>query len=89
MATFGQLLTDARRRRGLAQNAVARATRINVGTVNRLERDQRMPASRAQVLKLATALNLTALQTDQLLHAAGMTCKGCPAARYFTEGNAP
>lgn len=74
--TFGSLLRGYRTRAGLAQNALARATGINVGTVNRLERDQRLPASRQQVLALAEALGLSTAETNRLLDAAGLTAEG-------------
>lgn len=74
--TFGTLLRGYRLRAGLAQNALARTTGINVGTVNRLERDQRLPASRQQVLALAEALGLTMAETNRLLDAAGLTAEG-------------
>jgi transcriptional regulator with XRE-family HTH domain len=74
--TFGALLHAFRLRTGLAQNALARATGINVGTVNRLERDQRLPASRQQVLDLAAALALSMAETNRLLHAAGLPAEG-------------
>jgi transcriptional regulator with XRE-family HTH domain len=74
--TLGALLHAFRLRSGLAQNALARATGINVGTVNRLERDQRLPASRQQVLDLAAALALNMAETNRLLHAAGLPAEG-------------
>ncbi|HWE61031.1 MAG TPA: helix-turn-helix transcriptional regulator [Chloroflexota bacterium] len=74
--TFGTLLQRYRLRAGLAQNAVARVTGINVGTVNRLERDQRLPATRQQVLALASALALSVAETNRLLNAAGLPAEG-------------
>lgn len=74
--TFGTLLQRYRVRAGLAQNALARMTTINVGTVNRLERDQRLPASRRQVLAIADALALTAAETNRMLDAAGLPAEG-------------
>jgi transcriptional regulator with XRE-family HTH domain len=74
--TFGTLLRGYRTRAALAQNALARTTGINVGTVNRLERDQRLPASRQQVLALTEALGLTMAETNRLLDAAGLTAEG-------------
>jgi transcriptional regulator with XRE-family HTH domain len=74
--SFGTLLRHFRLRAGLAQNALARATGINVGTVNRLERDQRLPASRRQVLDLTVALALTMAETNRLLHAAALPAEG-------------
>ena len=74
--TFGSLLRGYRMRAGLAQNALARATGINVGTVNRLERDQRLPAARQQALALADALGLSMAETNLLLDAAGLPAEG-------------
>ena len=74
--SFGALLRNYRQRAGLAQNGLARATGINVGTVNRLERDQRLPASRAQALELAGALGLSTAETNRLLDAAGLPAEG-------------
>ena len=74
--SFGALLQDFRARIGIAQNALARATGINVGTVNRLERDQRLPAGRDQALALARALNLDMAETNRLLYAAGFPAEG-------------
>jgi transcriptional regulator with XRE-family HTH domain len=74
--TFGSLLRAYRLRAGLAQNALARAAGINAGTVNRLEHDQRLPASRGQVLDLAAALVLEMAETNRLLYAAGLPAEG-------------
>src|SRR5579859_3874255 len=76
METFGSLLRAYRARAGMAQNALARHTGINVGTVNRLERDQRLPASREQALALAGALRLSAAERNRLLAAAGLPGEG-------------
>ena len=76
LETFGGLLRAYRARAGLAQNALARAPGINVGTVNRLERDQRLPAGRRQALALAEALALSAIETNRLLDAAGLPAEG-------------
>jgi transcriptional regulator with XRE-family HTH domain len=74
--SFGSLLHGFRARAGLAQNALARMTGINVGTVNRLERDQRLPASREQVTALAGVLALSTAETNRLLDAAGLPAEG-------------
>jgi transcriptional regulator with XRE-family HTH domain len=74
--TFGALLARFRLRAGLAQNGLARLTGINVGTVNRLERDQRLPATRQQVLAIAAALGLSTAETNRLLDAAGLPAEG-------------
>lgn len=74
--TFGALVRGFRQRAGLAQNALARQTGINVGTVNRLEREQRLPASREQALALTEALGLSMAETNRLLYAAGLPAEG-------------
>ncbi len=75
-ASFGALLRGYRERAGLAQNGLARAGGVNVGTVNRLERDQRLPTGRDQVLALARALALSPTETNRLLAAAGLPAEG-------------
>ncbi len=73
-SSFGTLLRSYRDRAGLAQNGLARASGVNVGTVNRLERDQRLPAGREQAL--ARALALSPAETNRLLAAAGLPADG-------------
>jgi transcriptional regulator with XRE-family HTH domain len=75
-SSFGALLRSYRGRAGLAQNGLARASAVNVGTVNRLERDQRLPAGREQALALARALALSPAETNRLLAAAGLPAEG-------------
>ena len=75
-SSFGALLRSYRGRAGLAQNGLARASGVNVGTVNRLERDQRLPAGREQALALARALALSPAETNRLLAAAGLPAEG-------------
>ena len=74
--TFGSLLRGFRVRAGLAQNALARDTGINAGTVNRLEHDLRLPATLGQALDLARALGLDMPETNRLLDAAGLPAEG-------------
>ena len=74
--SFGSQLSKYRQRADLAQNALARLTGINVGTINRLERDQRLPASRQQVLALVRVLDLTMAETNRMLDAAGLPAEG-------------
>lgn len=73
---FGVLLRGYRERAGLAQNGLARASGVNVGTVNRLERGQRLPAGREQALALARTLGLNPSETNRLLAAAGLPAEG-------------
>ena len=75
-SSFGALLRGYRGRAGLAQNGLARASGVNVGTVNRLERDQRLPAGREQALALARALALSPAETNRLLAAGGLPAEG-------------
>ncbi len=74
--SFGTLLQDFRARLGITQNALARVADVNVGTVNRLEHDQRSPAGREQALALAGALGLDMAETNRLLAAAGLPAEG-------------
>ena len=74
--SFGALLRGYRERAGLAQNGLARTSGVNVGTVNRLERDQRLPAGRDQALALARALGLSPAETNRLLAAAQLPAEG-------------
>jgi len=74
--TFGSLLRGFRLRAGLAQNALARGAGINPGTVNRLEHDLRLPATRGQVLDLARALSLTPAEINRLLATANLPAEG-------------
>jgi len=75
-SSFGALLRGYRERAGLAQNGLARASGVNVGTVNRLERGQRLPAGREQALALARTLGLNPSETNRLLAAAGLPAEG-------------
>jgi transcriptional regulator with XRE-family HTH domain len=74
--SFGALLQDFRGRLGMTQNALARAAGVNVGTVNRIEHDQRLPAGRDQALALAGALGLGMAESNRLLAAADLPAEG-------------
>ena len=76
LESFGTLLQHFRARLGITQNALARAASINVGTVNRLEHDQRLPAGREQALALARALGLDMAETNRLLASADLPAEG-------------
>ena len=80
MTTFGTLLRQYRVSRDLAQNALARRSGVNVGTVNRLERDQRLPPGPGMVQQLGIALHLSPGEIDRLLAAAGMSTEARRAA---------
>lgn len=75
--TFAALFRRHRIAAGLTQYGLAKASGINVGTVNRLERGQRSPSGPAQVRALAAALGLSGLERDELLHAGGFPCGRC------------
>jgi transcriptional regulator with XRE-family HTH domain len=70
-AGFGDLLRQARLRRGLSQRALARASRVNPAIVSRLESGDRGPSGPEQVRALTTALALEPAQADALLASAG------------------
>lgn len=83
--TFAELLRAHVAVRGIAQNQLARRTGINVGTINRLIRGHRDPATREQIQQLAMVLGLTIYEYDELLFAAGHICSSCPMARYMRD----
>ncbi len=66
---FAALLTTYRLRRGLSQNALARAVGVSPSTVNNLESGQRHP-TRELALQLAATLDLSETEADELLVAA-------------------
>jgi transcriptional regulator with XRE-family HTH domain len=68
--TFGALLTAYRRRAGLSQSKLAERADLDTSYVSRLSTGDRVP-SRETVEALATALDLTDAETNQLRQAAG------------------
>ncbi len=66
---FAALLAAYRLRRGLSQNALARAVGVSPSTVNNLESGQRHP-TRDLARQLAGVLDLSEAETDELLVAA-------------------
>jgi transcriptional regulator with XRE-family HTH domain len=71
MDEFGGLLRRWRERAGLSQNALARRMGVNPAYVNRLEHGGRGAHNRELVDGVATALELSAAERDQLLALAG------------------
>ena len=65
----------------MAQNALARTSGINVGTINRVERGERLPTCPDQVRAIARALGLGPGDTDRLMVASGFPpCEARAAA---------
>ena len=71
LGRFGDLLRQARQRRGVSQRALARASRVNPAIVSRLESGDRGPSGPDQVRALAVALTLEPTEADALLASAG------------------
>ncbi|MBI3969342.1 MAG: helix-turn-helix domain-containing protein [Chloroflexi bacterium] len=69
--SFGELLRELQRRSERSQRAVALAAGIDPGWYSRLLRGEVAPASRAQIIALATVLAAVAAEIDALLAAAG------------------
>ncbi len=69
--TFGMLLRHHREQAGLSQNALARASGVDAGSVNRLESGKREPAARETVRQLISALGISHSEGDELLRVAG------------------
>ena len=72
--TFATALRRLRIERGLSQNALAKLAGIDPAYINRLERVGAVSGTigRPIVLALATALDLSNVERDQLLYAAGL-----------------
>lgn len=69
--SFGALLRRFRLRAGLSQNALAKRGGLDASAINRLERGERGQTRRAAVEALASALDLTPTERDELLAAGG------------------
>lgn len=76
MSAFGARLGGHRARSGLSQNGLARLAGCDPAYVNRLEKGSQKAPARDVVLKLADALELDQIETDELLIAAGL----CPSS---------
>lgn len=77
MISFPLTLHRFRLRAGLSQNALAKRARINPAYVNRMEHARETAPvlpSRKVVLRLADALEISGIEQDRLLIAAGL----CP-----------
>lgn len=70
MTDFGQLLKSLRERRGVSQSKLAERAEFDHSYVSRLESGARMP-TRDAVDRLGNALELTDVELDSLLAAAG------------------
>jgi transcriptional regulator with XRE-family HTH domain len=70
-AAFGQLLQQARKRRGLSQRSVARQAGLDSTYVSRLERGVVPPPKVPTVHRLARALQLDPGEEIELIHASG------------------
>ena len=68
---FGSALRCAREKRGLSQNALAKAAGLDASYIHRLERGDREAPRRDTVMQLAAALALRKDEVDTLLVAAG------------------
>lgn len=71
METFGAVLQRFRRRARLSQLALAKISGVHASIINRFERDERQPADRDVIDRLAAGLCLTPAEHDHLLAAGG------------------
>ena len=71
MSSFGALLRQYRERARLSQLGLARISGVHASIINRFERDERQPADREMIDRLATALRLPPADSDRLLAAGG------------------
>jgi len=76
MSDFAEILANYRKRAGYSQHKLSQLAHINSSHLNRLEKAQRNPPKKANILKLAEVLNLNPEERDALLISAG----------YITEG---
>jgi transcriptional regulator with XRE-family HTH domain len=71
MEDFSTLLERFRIHAGLSQSELARAANISASYINRVEKGERQPPSRAVVLRIAEVLGLDSAATDTFLLAGG------------------
>ena len=71
MRSFGAVLRQYRECARLSQLGLARISGVHVSIINRFEHDERQPADREIIDRLATALRLRAADCDRLLAAGG------------------
>jgi transcriptional regulator with XRE-family HTH domain len=71
METFGAVLRRFRQRARLSQLALAKISGVHASIINRFERDERQPADRDMIERLAEGLRLTPAERDCLLAAGG------------------
>jgi transcriptional regulator with XRE-family HTH domain len=69
MQRFGTVLQQYRERAGLSQLALSKVSGVHASIINRFERDERQPASRDMVERLAQALRLAPAEHDHFLAA--------------------
>lgn len=67
MVEFGATLARLRRSAGLSQLSLARSLNLDPVTIERIERGDSRPPDRELVLDIAAALDLTDVQTNELL----------------------
>lgn len=71
MEKFGAVLRHYREQAHLSQLALSKSCGIHASIINRFERDERHPADRDTIERLAKALQLTPGACDHLLAVAG------------------
>ncbi|MCC6625992.1 MAG: helix-turn-helix domain-containing protein [Chloroflexi bacterium] len=71
MDTFGTVLQRFRARAGVSQLALSKICGVHASIINRFERDERQPADRDMIDRLAAGLALAPVERDQLLAAGG------------------
>jgi predicted ATPase/transcriptional regulator with XRE-family HTH domain len=81
VTTFGELLSASRQKKGLSQNALAKAVSVDNGQLSKVERGLLPPFKREKILQLAGVLQLSLKETNTLLLNAGYA----PAARAGYE----
>jgi transcriptional regulator with XRE-family HTH domain len=69
--SFGTVLQRFRTRAGVSQLALSKVSGVHASIINRFERDERQPADRDMIDRLAGSLALTPTEHDQLLAAGG------------------
>ena len=75
-SSFAAVLSEYQRRSRRSQRSVALAADLDPGRYSRLLSGERAPASREQIIALASALGLGQRETDHLVAAAGFLPPG-------------
>lgn len=68
---FGEILAELRTKANLSQNKLAQIVKMNPSHISRIERGERKPPKKGNLLKIAEALELKEKDKDKLLIAAG------------------